>query len=72
MPAGNTTNGVRSVRFSNPLVTRQVEYASLIREDERGEERRGGEREMGNGEGFRMVVIVVVSVGDAESNEQEA
>ena len=70
MPTGNTTNEVRSVRFSNPLVTRQVEYVSLIRGDERAEEGEG-EREIGNGEGLRIVVIVVVSVGVAESNEQE-
>ena len=59
-----------SVRFSNPLVTRQVEYVSLTRDNERAEEGEG-ERDMGNGEGFRMVVIVVVSVGVAESNGQE-
>jgi len=75
MPIGSTTDRVRSVRFSDPLVTRQVEYAPLAMEDERVEEggvEGRGEREMDNGEGFRLVVIVVVvSVRVAESDEQE-
>jgi len=65
---------MRNVRFSDPLVTRQVEYVPLDMGHERVEEGgvpgRGG-TEINNGGGIQMVFIMVVSAGVVESNEQE-